>query len=72
MARLFAYVALLFTGGALVATAVTGTLWPVICTAAALYFLVKVYAACDEAPPPPTRGPRPPVYRGRTDRRMPS
>lgn len=70
MARLYGIVVLLFVGGATIASIVGGTCWPTVIAFAALYFLLKVFSACDAAPPPnPTK---PVYYNGRTDRRMPS
>lgn len=72
MARLFATVALLFLAGGGIATLISGTAWPLVCVFVALFFLVKVFAACDSAPPPEARAPKPVYHRGRKDRRMPT
>lgn len=72
MAHLFAKLALLFVAGGGIAAVVTGNCWPLILVMIALFFLVKVFSACDSAPPPEAHAPKPVYHRGRKDRRMPT
>lgn len=58
MARLFATLVVLYLGGAAAASVAGDTAWPLVCVGVALYYLAKVFAACDAAPPPAPRGPR--------------
>ncbi len=53
MAQPFAYLFVVFLGGAGGAALITGNLWPLICVATALFFLLKVAVALDESPPQP-------------------
>ncbi len=70
MAQLFATFAVLCVGGTAVAAFVTGNLWPAICAAFALRYLLKVFAALDTPKPAPPVAPR--YHNGRKDYRMPS